>query len=457
MATKKRKNQKATKISQKWGYGLMVSEAAACMADHQVLNSRQGHGYAAERMNHQRDTFLGKDAKIVGGGNLKNGPDRLVDGVYMQTKYCRTPEATFGELFDKGLYRYINSNGRAMVVEVPSDQYSRVIVLMKRKIAEGKIPGYRNPERARELVRKGHFTYAQAANMAIPGTVESLKYDLQTGIVTCTYAAGISAALTVAWHIYNGGEYSEALAAGLRTGVEVFGVTILSHIATQQIGRTIFSEASNRLAAALVTKLPQGVRNFGAAGIQGSSVNNPTSTMVKAVKGHIMATAVTSVVLSSKDAWRMCKGEISKVQFVKNVSVVVATTGGGAAGAWGARSLAVALGCTGPWGLLAATLLGGAIGAEAGGKTMKYIVDKLKDDDVVELKRILLEQLRETATRMMLTGKELREKLHQIMANKDWNDFFYKMHASENRELYARDWCWDTCARIMHQRKPIDL
>lgn len=48
----------------------------------------QGHGYAAEQANNLYDILTGKDAKIVGGDNAKDGPDRMVNGVNIQTKYC---------------------------------------------------------------------------------------------------------------------------------------------------------------------------------------------------------------------------------------------------------------------------------------------------------------------------------------------------------------------------------
>ena len=52
------------------------------------FNGRQGHGYAAEQGNNLYDTINGRNAEILGDDNAKNGPDRIVDGQLIQTKYC---------------------------------------------------------------------------------------------------------------------------------------------------------------------------------------------------------------------------------------------------------------------------------------------------------------------------------------------------------------------------------
>lgn len=78
------------------------------------FHSRQGHGFAAERANHLYDKLTGHNAKIVGDDNAKNGADRIVDGVYIQSKYCATGSRCVNECFEndgKGAFRYMN-NGK---------------------------------------------------------------------------------------------------------------------------------------------------------------------------------------------------------------------------------------------------------------------------------------------------------------------------------------------------------
>lgn len=62
----------------------------------------QGHGYAAEQANNLYDILTGKDAKIVGGDNAKDGPDRMVNGVNIQTKYCHDAASSVQAAFENG-------------------------------------------------------------------------------------------------------------------------------------------------------------------------------------------------------------------------------------------------------------------------------------------------------------------------------------------------------------------
>lgn len=61
-----------------------------------------------------------------------------------------------------------------MQLEVPKDQYERVLQGFERKIKQGKVPGVTDPKEARKIVRKGRLTYNQAVNLTKPGTIESL-------------------------------------------------------------------------------------------------------------------------------------------------------------------------------------------------------------------------------------------------------------------------------------------
>ena len=64
----------------------------------------QGHGYAAEQANNLYDILTGKDEKIVGGDNAKDGPDRMVmvNGVNIQTKYCHDAASSVQAAFENG-------------------------------------------------------------------------------------------------------------------------------------------------------------------------------------------------------------------------------------------------------------------------------------------------------------------------------------------------------------------
>lgn len=105
---------------------------------------------------------------------MKNGADRLVDGVKIQTKYCKTGSKCISECFEDNTFRYLNSDGTPMQIEVPSDKYDSAVQAMQNRIRNGQIPGVSDPGKAEEIVRKGAFTYEQVRNVAKFGTVQSL-------------------------------------------------------------------------------------------------------------------------------------------------------------------------------------------------------------------------------------------------------------------------------------------
>ena len=103
--------------------------------DEERFHARQGHGFAAERANTLYDRVTGHNAEILGDDNAKNGADRIVDGVYIQSKYCATGSRCINECFEndgKGAFRYMQ-DGKPMQIEVPSDKYDAAVQAMEEK------------------------------------------------------------------------------------------------------------------------------------------------------------------------------------------------------------------------------------------------------------------------------------------------------------------------------------
>lgn len=73
------------------------------------FQAAQGHGFAAEQANNLHDILTGKDAQIVGSDNAKDGPDRMVNGVNIQTKYCHDAASSVQAAFENGQCRYVNA------------------------------------------------------------------------------------------------------------------------------------------------------------------------------------------------------------------------------------------------------------------------------------------------------------------------------------------------------------
>ena len=71
-------------------------------------NPKTGHGYAAEDANALYDRLHGRKVFKTGATNESDGPDRIVDGVRIQTKFCKDAASTIHTSFNKhtGMYRY---------------------------------------------------------------------------------------------------------------------------------------------------------------------------------------------------------------------------------------------------------------------------------------------------------------------------------------------------------------
>lgn len=134
------------------GIGFGIAENAKVYADNVILNAQRGHGFAAEKANHLKDILAGKDAKNVGGNNAKNGADRLVNGVHIQTKYCNSGSKCIQECFQDGQFRYWSPDGSPMQIEVPSDYYDAAVQAMKERINKGQVKGISDPQQAQDIV-----------------------------------------------------------------------------------------------------------------------------------------------------------------------------------------------------------------------------------------------------------------------------------------------------------------
>lgn len=210
-----------------------------------AVNNPAGHGELAEEANNIIDRLQGHQAEILGRDNAKNGPDRCVDGVLIQTKYYKTARGSLEACFDSSShqYRYLAKDGTPMQLEVPKDQYQQVLRGFEKKISQGKVPGASDPRDAGRIVRKGKLTYDQAVNLTKPGTVESVTYDAATGAVTCSCAFGLSFLATTFMAYRETKDITGAVQAGIAAGVQVFGLSFAQHMVVSQLSRTVLSNA----------------------------------------------------------------------------------------------------------------------------------------------------------------------------------------------------------------------
>lgn len=428
------------------------------------FHATRGHGFAAERANHLFDTITGHNAKIVGDDNAKNGADRLVDGVQIQSKYCNSGSKCVSECFEDGKFRYYNSDGTLMQIEVPSDKYDAAVTAMKERIRKGEVPGVSDPEEAKNIIRKGHFTYEQVRNIAKAGTIESITYDAVNGAIIATSAFGITAVLSFATSLWNGESLDVALKNAVFNGLKIGGTTFVTAVLAGQLSKAGLnsllvgsSEAIIKIlgpkgSAVLVNAFRSGKNIYGAAAMKSAA---------KMLRGNVITGAVSVVVLSTSDVINIFRSRISGAQLLKNVTNTVSSVAGGTAGWIGGAAAGAALGSVVPGvGNAVGGVIGGIIGAFGGGAVAGEISDAVMssfiEDDADKMVKIIEEAFLTIATNYLLTQREVEhtiDHLGESLTGGNLKDMF----ASENRVSFAENLILPHVEREIARRKKIDL
>lgn len=423
------------------------------------FNTPRGHGFAAEYANHLHDKvkhgdFFGNEkVKLVGdeidpktGRIVKNGADRIVDGINIQTKYCASGSKCISECFENGVLKYKNPDGTPMQIEVPSDMYDSAVKAMENRIKNGEVPGVSDPTKARDIVKRGSFTYQQAKNIARFGTVESITFDAVNGAIIATNAMGISATLTFATSIWNGEDFDIALKNAAYAGLRVGGTTFLTAVLASQLSKAglnsalvgsseaIVSLMGPKASAMLVNAFRSGGNIYGAAAMKSAA---------KMLRGNVITGAVSVVVLSSFDVANIFRGRISGAQLFKNVANTASTVAGGTAGWVAGAAGGAAVGSAIPIvGTAIGGVVGGILGSFAGGasagKVSGVVLDGFIEDDANKMVEKIEEVFIQLAEEYLLTKKEAEkivDNLKDILTGKVLKDMF----ASSQRIDFARN------------------
>lgn len=403
--------------------------------DQYDANIQGRHGFFAEKANNMRDISLGRRATVIGGDNAKNGADRLIERTflgdqYIQTKYCKTAADSLKAAFGRdGLYRYVNTDVGVMQLEVPSDQYDTVVELFKNKIRQGQVPNGKggfltNPNDAHKIVRKGHYTYDQAVQMAKPGNIESLKFDIQSGMVTCLFAFGISSLITMVVSYRRHKDLRRAIGEGLKVGAKVFGLTMLNHVLLCQAHRYDV------------------VKNF-------------TGNVL--LRDALLTTGVSFVLYSIPDIIRVLSNSISFGQFLKNTAVLGVSMAAGAGGAFVGGKIGKAVG--GDVGQTIGSLLGGLVGGVLGSAGAKAAADTIKEDDTVIFSRLYRSYIQSMVIDYMLTESEidLLSKDLQKIKQKDLEKLNAQFRKSKSQEEVIVSFLEPIFQNIAKKRKPFSI
>lgn len=434
-----------------------ISNASTLYGSDKIVTPR-GHGFAAEQANHLYDKianvdFFGQNkVQLVGeetdpntGKIKKNGADRVVNGTNIQTKYCKTGSKCISECFENGKFRYYNSDGTPMQIEVPSDKYDAAIKAMENRIKNGEVHGVTDPNDAKKIIRKGHFTYEQAKNIAKAGTVESITFDAVNGTIIATSAFGISTALSFATSIWNGEEFDVAIKNATYTGLKVGGTTFITAVLASQLSKAglnsalvgsseaIVSIMGPKVSAMLVNAFRSGSNIYGAAAMK---------SLAKMLRGNAITGAVSVVVLSSTDVINIFRGRVSGKQLFKNVANTATTVAGGTAGWVGGTAVGATVGSAVPViGTTIGGFVGGLIGSFATGaassKVSNAVLDTFIEDDAEEMVQIIENLFEILAADFLLNQKEAEavvDALEKELSGGTLKDMF----ASSDREAFAK-------------------
>ena len=432
------------------GYNSVLNAQATEQLQWSKYQAKQGHGFAAEDANALYDSHKWKKVDKVGLNNELNGADRIVNGVAIQTKYCRTASHSVNAAFKDGTYRYTGQK-----LEVPSDQYKEAVRLMAEKIREGKVPGVTDPAAAKGMVVKGKVTYNQAVRIAKAGNIDSIKFDIKSQRVNCRFAMGLSFVVSFTTARLRGESFKEAMSESINQAVRSGVLTMASGVAAQQLLRTAVGRS---IAAATTQVARQGVGVICRTKIGSDMVRKTMSAMLgkqmtmqgaksaatKLLRTNAVTGAVTTVVTSVPDIYKTAKGKMSKKQCGKNIAVNAAGVATGATGYWACAAIGTAI-CPGV-GTVVGGLIGGIGGGMAGTIGAKKALDKIIEDDAQMISSYVENVIEEMAIEHEYTEKDLRDTLQEMKEKKLFNNKFfenayqvYKNKGADALKDYLRD------------------
>lgn len=462
-------------------YSLSHSVYSTALASHletsaqfqKYHNEKAGHGFAAEDANALNDFLHGCSVEKTGLNNEPDGPDRIVDGVSIQTKYYATAEKSVASAFRDGKYRY-----QGQKLEVPADQYEEALACMREQIRKGNVAdgqGKRisNPDEAANIVHKGSVTYEQAKNIAKAGNIDSVIFDLKNQCVSSSCAFGISFVTDYARSKWSGKTNADAMRGAFGNAMQSSLASAVSGIISSQIlrskaaaGGTVIMRKGVKLAAKTsmgksaieaVAKASLGKGVYGAAAVNHVS---------KLLRSNVATAVITASVSMAPDFYRAAIAKnISWGQFSKNLAVNAAGVAGGAGGWFAGAAAGAAAGSVIPGvGNVVGAAVGGFIGAFSGGslasKAAKSVADKIREDDAVMMVRLAQDQAEKHAFDYMLTEAELNQ-FSEFIKNSVTPDWLRKMYASgssdSSRKRYAAEAFSDYCQGLLAKRPKIHV
>ncbi len=350
--------------------------------------------------------------------------------------------------------------------------YDAAVQSMQERIKKGQIKNVTDPVQAKDIVRKGHYTYEQAKNIAKAGNFDSIKFDATNGMVVGAWAGGISGAISFAQSIWNGEDFDVALKNASLSFIRVGGTTAVVTLISSQISKAgmnsllvgstdaIISVIGPKASAILVNAFRSGGNIYGAAAMKSAS---------KLLRGNIITATIATVVLSSVDIANIFQGRISGAQLFKNVTTTAASVAGGYAGWAGGAAAAAWVGAQigtvvpvvgniigGTVGGIVGGLLGAFGGGSVAGDVAKSVLDEFVEDDANEMVRVIQSVFEQLAGDYLLNRKEAENIVDRLQSRLDGSKL-KDMYASSSRRSFAERIIRPLCEDEIKKRKIILL
>lgn len=440
------------------GYLYSFAKTNAKLFDERRFSWPGGNGFAAENVNTLYEGFKGINTKVVGGDNAPNGADRIIVNkdlsiTQIQDKYFKTASESVGDAFENGTYRYMDSQGNPMLLEVPKDQYDKAVEFMAKRIEKGQVQGVTDPSEAANIVKKGPLTFKQSVNVTKFGNIDSLVYDAVNGCVVAKNSMGITFTLDFVINTINGESLEDSLKSATLSSIKAGAFTELIYVASSQLIKkgapSIFVPAASGLTNLLGDQARQILMD-----LYGGGQKATAGAVQTLLEQQMLVQAVTLVVLSVPDVIDLFNGRISASQLAINLGTIfggvagiqVGSVAGGALGSLAVPGAGTTIGA----------IAGGTAGGIAGSWGASTLLSTVFEKDAEMMVDILTKQFQIKSEEYVISQEEADSITTKLQANLN-DDVLKDMFQSKNRKKFANKLLTPLFEETLKERKKVHL
>lgn len=440
------------------GYLYGFAKTNAKLFDERRFSWAGGNGFAAENANTLYEGFKGINTKVVGGDNAPNGADRIIINkdlsiTQIQDKYFKTASESVGDAFENGKYRYMDSQGNPMLLEVPKDQYEKAVESMAKRIEKGQVEGVTDPSEAANIVKKGPLTFDQSVNITKFGKIDSLVYDAVNGCVVAKNAMGITFTLDFVINTINGESLEDSLKSATLSSIKAGAFTGLVYVASSQLIKTgapnIFAPAASGLTNLLGDQARQILID-----LYGGGQKATAGAVQTLLEQQMLVQAVTLVVLSVPDVIDLFNGRISASQLAINLGTIfggvagiqVGSVAGGALGSLAVPGAGTTIGA----------IAGGTAGGIAGSWGASTLLSTVFEKDAEMMVDILTKQFQIKSEEYVISQEEADSITTKLQASLN-DDVLKDMFQSKSRKKFANKLLTPLFEETLKERKKVHL